>query len=422
MTLGAWQRLGTRDFSHAAWGNQITHRLLRKRRYLLGRSMAFVLSCAWAVVVAWLIHRAFGQRDKIPLLRPLPLTGNPPVPFVAVIIPARDEADNITSCVSNALDQTYPSGRFEIRVIDDHSEDTTFAIASGLGKDHPRLKVEKAPALPPHWVGKSHACWIGTKAAPPETDWFCFIDADVTMQPDLLASAVETASSAGLDVLSLAPRQELRSFAERLIIPCGLYILSFCRDLGKVQSPQSADATATGQFLLIRASVYDEVGGHEAVSDAICEDVALARRIKQAGHRVLLFDGKALLSTRMYDGWATLWPGLTKNIVEMLGGHAASLGLAAAAALLAWATWIVPLLAGIACAKGQHAACFGLPLAAAASAAVLGLHIAGSAYFRIPFWYGLLFPLGYTIGAVMTIDSVRRRMRGRVIWKGRVYS
>jgi len=42
-------------------------------------------------------------------------------------------------------------------------------------------------------------------------------------------------------------------------------------------------------------------------------------------------------------------------------------------------------------------------------------------YFRAPFWYGLLFPLGYTAGALMALDSVRRRWRRRVSWKGRIY-
>ncbi len=75
----------------------------------------------------------------------------------------------------------------------------------------------------------------------------------------------------------------------------------------------------------------------------------------------------------------------------------------------------------VGCAHGDASACAGLPLAAAASAAALGLHIAGAVYFRIPFWYGLLFPIGYTIGVAMTIDSLSRHMRGRVQWKGRTY-
>jgi chlorobactene glucosyltransferase len=61
-------------------------------------------------------------------------------------------------------------------------------------------------------------------------------------------------------------------------------------------------------------------------------------------------------------------------------------------------------------------------LALAASGAAFGLHIAATSYFRIPFWYGLIFPIGYSVGAVMAVDSVRLRLSGKVSWKGRVYS
>ena len=59
-----------------------------------------------------------------------------------------------------------------------------------------------------------------------------------------------------------------------------------------------------------------------------------------------------------------------------------------------------------------------LPLALAGSGAAIGLHIAAAFYFRIPFWYGLIFPLGYTAGALMALDSVRRRRSGRVRVEG----
>jgi chlorobactene glucosyltransferase len=42
-------------------------------------------------------------------------------------------------------------------------------------------------------------------------------------------------------------------------------------------------------------------------------------------------------------------------------------------------------------------------------------------YFQIPFWYGLLFPFGYLVGACLAVESLRRRRRGRIVWKGRTY-
>ena len=60
--------------------------------------------------------------------------------------------------------------------------------------------------------------------------------------------------------------------------------------------------------------------------------------------------------------------------------------------------------------------------ALAGSAAAFGLHLAGTFHFGIPVWYGLIFPLGYTAGAAIALDSIRRRWSGRVSWKGRIYS
>ena len=174
--------------------------------------------------------------------------------------------------------------------------------------------------------------------------------------------------------------------------------------------------------MLVRRGGYEAVGGHAAVCRAICEDLEFARRLKQSGRSVLLMGGEQFLSARMYTGWRTLWPGLAKNLVDTLGGQTATLTLALAGVTLAWAAWVVPLidLAG----WWQHVsdATFALPLALAGSGAAIGLHIAAAFYFRIPFWYGLIFPLGYTAGALMALDSVRRRRSGRVLWKGRIYS
>jgi hypothetical protein len=249
----------------------------------------------------------------------------------------------------------------------------------------------------------------------------CFLDADVQAEPALLASTTAAATADHLDLLSLSPRQRLGSFAERLVIPCGLHILAFCQDLRKLQSDRSDRVTATGQFMLVRRSVYEAVGGHRAIRSSICEDVALAGLIKCAGGRVVLRNGAKLVAARMYSGWRTLWPGLAKNLVDMLGGPVATIATALVAPTLAWAACLIPLADGLSCERGVAAGCLALIPASAGSAAMFGIHVAGAFYFRVPLWYGLLFPIGYTAGAIMSVDSVRRRLWGRRSWKGRVY-
>jgi chlorobactene glucosyltransferase len=394
------------------------------------------ISSLWFAVTTWLIARAAAQRGLLPHLAPAASPPPAQAPRVAVIVPARDEEANLGPCLQALAAQDYAAERLSILVIDDHSGDATAAIAEAFAARDPRFTLLRAPPLPPYWTGKSHACAIGARAVGPDVAWLCFIDADVRVEPGCISSAMRAALEERLDLLSVAPRQQLRSFAERLIIPCGLVLISFIKDLRQAQARDGKDVTATGQFMLMRRDGYDAVGGHAAVREAICEDLELARRVKRSGRAVLLMGGEGLLSTRMYSGWRTLWPGFAKNLVDMLGGPAATVAVALAAVVLAWAAVAVPVVdaaswvqswsqswgPGTNVAGPDLAQLLALVLAVTASAAAFALHVAATFYFRIPFWYGLLFPLGYTLGALIALDSVRRRWRGRVSWKGRIYS
>ena len=384
--------------------------------------MELVFSSLWLAIVIWLILRAFGQRGLLPRLpAAAPLLADA-APHITVVIPARNEEANIGRCLRSLLAQDYPADRLKVLVIDDHSSDDTGAIVGAIAARHPQVSLISSPQLPPRWTGKSHACWIGARAVTPESEWLCFLDADVWGEPPLLSSALHAAAAQRLDLLSLAPRQELGSFAERLMLPCGLILLSFLQDLREVQGRSGSAVTATGQFMLIRRDGYEAVGGHAAVSSVICEDLELARLLKQSGRSLLLMDGHGLIATRMYTGWRTLWPGFAKNLVDTLGGPRATLTFTPLAAILAWTALAVPIVDAIAWWQGEPGALAALAAALLVSDAAFGLHIAASFYFRVPFWYGLLFPLGYTLGAAMAFDSVRCRLTGRVIWKGRIYS
>ncbi|MGH8181477.1 MAG: glycosyltransferase, partial [Steroidobacteraceae bacterium] len=316
----------------------------------------------------------------------------------------------------------YPADRLALIVVDDDSSDDTAAIVAALAKRDPRIILRHTPPLPPGWKGKVHACCVGTAAAPRDARWLCFLDADMQAAPRAIASAVAAACERKLDLLTLAPRHELGSFAERLMLPCGLYLLGFYQNLEKIQAPQSDEVVATGQFMLLRREAYDTVGGHAPVRDAICEDVELALLMKRRGYRVLLMDGNLLLSTRMYTGWSTLWPGFAKNLIQLLGGSLRTVLAAPLIVALAWLAVWLPLQDLAAVLQGVSGAPLALALATLGSAAVVGLHGGGAVHFRIPWWYGLLFPLGYTAGAVMALDSVRWRLTRRVHWKGRVYT
>ncbi len=380
----------------------------------------FIPSTVWAALVFWLIARAIKQRSGLPMVTDAPPRTDDCLPQLCVIVPARDEAENIGRCLSSLIAQDYPRDRLRIFVVDDDSSDSTREIAAGFARRDLCVTLLQCAPLPPGWKGKVNACCAGVRAAG-ESEWLCFLDADMRTEPTLLRSAIIEARDRELDFLSLAPRQDLKSFAERLILPCGLYFLSFSQDLTKIQAPDSKEVVATGQFMLVRREAYERVGGLAVVCTSIVEDLEFARLLKRSMHRVLMMDGSRLLSTRMYTGWQTLWPGFAKNLIDLVGGARALIATAVIALAMAWAAVLLPVIDVSACVRGNQDACLAGVPALLGVAAAFGLHIGGAIYFRIPFYYGLLFPLGYTAGALIAFDSLRWRLSGRVIWKGRVY-
>jgi chlorobactene glucosyltransferase len=198
--------------------------------------------------------------------------------------------------------------------------------------------------------------------------------------------------------------------------------LAFTQDLGRVNDPAHPDAVANGQFILIRRSVYEALGGHAGVRGAICEDTALARAVKHSGHRLAVLGAAGLIRTRMYTGLQTLWQGLSRNVTETLGGIPATLGITLTGALMVWAAVWLPVWGGVRLlgqpGSSPEWAAFGLALSG--SLALSGIHVGTARYLRIPLWYGLLFPAGYAMAGLIALNAVRERLQGHVLWKGRV--
>lgn len=377
-----------------------------------------LVSIVWAALVAWLIIRAARQGQALERLSDRPWAGAT-LPAAAIIVPARNEGTNIAGCLHALLAQDYPRDRLRIIVADDESTDGTGALARQVAPELPALTVVQGGPLPPGWVGKPHGCAVGAAEAG-AVDWLAFVDADVRLMPGALSAAIAEAERAGIDMLSLTPRQHMVTPLERLIIPCGLYVLAFTQ---RLESQRDGDGvSACGQFMLVRRAAYDAIGGHGGVRGEIAEDLALARRLARAGYRVRLMGGEAVASVRMYRDNASLWQGFAKNLVDMFGGGLNTVGLGLAGFLIAWLAVAVPFgEMAWSLYKGTPLIDAALGLAMFASAAAFAFHVAGALFLRIPFWYGLIFPVSYTLGAMLAIDSAWRRHVGVTRWKGRSY-
>jgi chlorobactene glucosyltransferase len=385
--------------------------------------MLLLLSAiAWVLFVAILLWRSVRQYSYYQVLRPAPDSPYSDIPKVAVIVPARNEEQCLARCIESLLGQDYPPGRMNIFVLDDQSTDSTSAIAQDLAARDPRVRLMSAGTLPLGWTGKAHACHEGAAVAG-ESDWLCFIDADITSAPPLLKTALGEAIRRDIALLSLSPSVDLCSPWERLIVPAGFFLLAFTQDVRAMDDAANLDVHADGQFLLIRRAVYQSTGGFAAVGSSVSEDSALARAVKAAGHRVALLGTEQLMHARMYGDLRSLWEGLARQASELLGHTGQILAWCVGALVLGWVSVLLPILAIFEVVNsGPHpVAIAALVLAMLGSLSLLGTHIGAAKYFRIPPIYGLLFPLSYTLGAAILLTAAIERHRGLVIWKGRLY-
>src|ERR1043166_1746806 len=376
----------------------------------------------WAGLVGWLLLRLLRQfrTHRNASLGPPP-TSTGLLPAVAVIVPARNEIDNIDLCLAGLAAQRGLTHELAILVVDDGSQDGTAEIVGKIAQDEPRIRLIDAGDLPAGWMGKPHACWQG--ALKPEAEWLCFVDADVRAAPDLLRSALAAALDQHIDMLSLNPLQEVGSFWERLIIPAGLVLIGCVQDLRPANKAGSNEIAVNGQVLLISRDVYFAAGGRAAVRGEICEDKALAMRVRQGGWHYRMLGAEHLARTRMYTSLDTLWEGLAKNATEILGDGPNTVAAAIAALVIGWAAVLMPLLIVLA-AIGQPsaAALAGAALALLGSATIIGVQIGTARYFRISPLFGFLFPVAYSAVAALAWRSFALRRAGRVTWKGRTYA
>ncbi len=224
------------------------------------------------------------------------------LPFVTVIVPARNEESKIETALRSVAAQDYPA--FEAIAINDHSSDSTGEILKRLAAELPVVRVLNDPELPVGWQGKANAVWQAACMANPKSEWLLLTDADVVYHPKALASAVRHAADNKIDFLTIVPYIDNGSLMEELLLTLkwSMFLMLAPKDTSKPR----ARPVGVGPFMLVRKAAYFESGGHSILLGREPEDTYLAAVVKQWGGTLAVGWTRGMLRWRQYDGFAQM--------------------------------------------------------------------------------------------------------------------
>jgi GT2 family glycosyltransferase len=371
---------------------------------------------AWLIALAWLyklLEAARGLATVPNLLAPeydVTPTGSP---SLTVIVPARNEAEDIAACLESLLNQDYAN--LQIIAVNDRSTDATGAIMQTLACSHSdRLEILTVEELPANWLGKTNAMAIAARNAIENhhPDYLLFTDADIVFRPDAIRRALAQAVATQADHFVLLPTTLVETVGEGMLLSFLQVMSMWAIRVWRVADPKAKrDALGVGAFNLLRTPVYQQIGGFDVAAMEILEDLELGKRVKQAGFRQRAATGPGLVSVHWAAGAQGIVTGMTKNLFAVFRFRMELL-LAAAASMALFC--IVPVAFLV--LSGTRIA--GILTAISA----MGLYVLSSRTSRISPVFALTLP----IAAVLVVYSMLRSMaitlfRGGVTWRGTFY-
>ena len=362
---------------------------------------------ALTAVAAWFLVAGVGTRRLRRLAdidaRPL---DNPPQ--VSVVIAARQEAQHLGAALTALLAQAYPA--FEVVLVNDRSTDATGAIADEMARVDRRLQVVHVTALPPGWLGKTHAMHVG--AARARGDYLLFTDGDVVFAPGTLSRAMRVVVQDDVDHLAVIPCITSPSRVLRWSVGAfAIFFLLFTR-AWQVSDPRRRASIGIGAFNLVRTSAYRAAGGHEPIRLRPDDDLRLGRLLKSRGAKAAVWRSAGMVEVDWYPSVRALIHGMEKNSFAALDYRLGAAIWSAAAQLLYAAAFLTPVWVT---GPWRVVALVDLSVILVASAAAARV-------VRQPGWSALLQPVVMPFMAWVQARAVFLTLRrGGIIWRDTFY-
>ncbi|MFI5757205.1 glycosyltransferase [Streptomyces sp. NPDC051569] len=341
-------------------------------------------------------------------------------PSVALVVPARDEAEVLPESLPSLLAQVYP-GEAEIFLVDDGSQDGTGELARSLSARYGGLPLTvSSPGEPePGWTGKLWALRHGialARARRPE--YLLLTDADIAHEPDSLRGLVAAARANDLDLVSQMARLRVASGWEKLVVPAFVYFFAQLYPFRWINRPGARTAAAAGGCVLLRTEAAERARVPESIRQAVIDDVSLARAVRRAGGRIWLGLADRVDSVRPYPRLADLWRMVSRSAYAQLRHNPLVLAGTVVGLVVIYLAPPLALCAGV--FGGDTAAGW---LGFAAWAVMTGTYLPMLRYYRQSPLLAPLLPFTALLYLLMTVDSAVQHYRGRgAAWKGRTYA
>ena len=391
---------------------------------LFAPKTGWLLAALVVMLYVILVHRGLAvvfdlTANSFPKMPPRPNTAAAE-PRLAIIVPVRNEALGIAA----TLRSIYASpGHPEVLVVNDGSTDATAEIVTQLVHEHSGLRLLTVESLPPNWIGKTHAVWLGFLESREDAEWLLFLDARTLLDPGLALDAIALAEKEKFDLLSCLPRFMGDSWIEQwagIFATRGLFLHL---RLDRLNDPDVPPLGVFGAFLLVRRSVYQLSGGHSAAPENPIDDMALAETVRKAGGKIAVVLAGDRLRRRRYSGFGDMRPRIIRGLRVNSGDSALTL---VSGLVLETVIYVAPLVvSGVELGIGLQGRSNGWTLlllgcsVAAYVAASLGLKVTSqlcecSAGAR---W---LHPLGAAVRILFRIEALLQKACLKpVSWRGR---
>jgi len=375
---------------------------------LISLSVCSVSACFWLILlfmpVRWRMSERWEATDK----PPSPVSQ---LPSLSVIVPARNEGDSLPLTLPSWLDQDYPGS--EVILIDDESTDGTEECARSIASRSNRaIRIIKGTLPPPGWTGKLWALQQGINVSTGE--WLLFTDADIRHCPNLWRELVTKALTEQREMVSLMAFLDTEGMWARLLIPAFVYFFHFMYPFVKVRDSRSKISAAAGGCVLISRRALDTIGGIAGHRNAIIDDMALARRIKQAGMPLSLSLTISAVSIRPYRRLSDIWDMVARSAFAQLRCS----WLALIGAVLGMLILFIAPMVGICAFIGQIVSP-ATPIISLVALSLMALtYIPTIRFFRLGVSRVFTLPIAGLLYMAMTVSSALNHLFGQHVWRG----